>query len=451
MRIYNSLSVVLFILIFILYVVVAQAADHNANSLSGHGRSKGAFTPITDPFEPTITRKESDLLNAAVQKAHDEPEAAVAMLRDEITEKTSPALDFALGNFYYQGGELENAEEAYRAAIAKLPNFRSALNNLARVYISQDRPVEAMQMFQSLVRDGQGDAQSLLLLGHCLLLQDKAVQAEGAYRQSLMLAPDESYAMRGLIKSLIEQQRNAEVLSLTRDLQTQFPYDAELWNLRANAHLSLDQFGEAIGSLETARLLEAVTASMLATLGDLYLNRAQPREAISAYQQAFSQMEPSVDHMLQATQGFLILEALEQAEQLLHRIKELESQSPLSPEHRQRSAKLEARLALLQGRLEDAAARFETIIREDPLDGDAMLALAALRMTLEQVEDARMLFERAARINGYEANALVQHAQLEVGRGRYRSAVALLERAQVFEEQSHITRYLEQLRRLTEQ
>ena len=426
----------------------AQSVGDHATSPSHRAGSKGAFTPKNDPFEPTITRKESDLLNAAVQQAHDNPQEAIAMLRDGITEKTSPALDFALGNFYYQGDELEKAEDAYRAAIAKLPNFRKALNNLARVYLMQDRPVEAMQMFQSLVRDGQGDAQSLLLLGHCLLLQDKAVQAEGAYRHSLILAPDESDAMRGLIKSLIEQQRNTEVLSLTRELQSQFPYDAVLWNLRANAHVSLDQFGEAITGLETARLLDVATASMLATLGDLYLNRSQAREAASAYQQAFSHEDPGVDHMLRAVQGFLALEALEDADQLLQRVRETESRSPLSPEDRRRRARLDARLAVLQERLDVAAAGYEMIMREDPLDGEAMLALAALRVTSDEIEDARMLFERAARIHGFEVRALVQHAQLEVERGRYRTAIVLLERAQVFEKQPHVTKYLDQLHRL---
>ena len=118
------------------------------------------------------------------------------------------------------------------------------------------------------------------------------------------------------------------------------------------------------------------------------------------------------------------------------------------PEHRQRAAKLQARLSLLQGRLEEAESVFEIIIRKDPLDGEAMLALAALRVTSDETEDARILFERAARIHGFEVRALVQHAQLEVEHGRYRIAITLLERAQVFKEQPHVAKYLSQLHRL---
>lgn len=444
------------ICVFLLAILIgssspsAQSADDQSRLPSAGGGGKTFVQSGDNLFEPTVTQKEADLLNAAVNLTQDDPAAAITMLREKISKKTSPALDFALGNFYYNDGQLEEAEKAYQAAIVKMPKFRYALNGLARAYLMQDKPREAMEMFQSLVRDGQGDAESLQLLGHCLRLQEKFVQAEGAYRQSLVLAPDDSRAMRGLINCLIEQQRNVEVLSLTRDLQTADPHDVAIWNLRANAQVSLDQYGEAIRSLETARLLESATPAMLATLGDLYLNRDQPQESISAYRQAFSGEKPSVDHMLRAIQGFLFLESLEEAEQMLQRVRSIDSDKHLSESRRHRRVKLAARLAVLQGKLDDAMAAYTSVIRENPLDGESMLALAHLRITAEQFEDARMLFERAARISGFEARALVRQAQLEVDQDRYRIAVPLLESAQVFDEQPHVARYLEQVRRLAE-
>jgi tetratricopeptide (TPR) repeat protein len=401
-----------------------------------------------NPFEPTVTQKEATLLSTVVKQAEDDPSMAIAMLRERITEKTSPALDFALGNFYYQGRKLDAAETAYRAAIAKLPRFRGALNNLARVYLMQDKPKAAMEMFQSLVSDGQGDADALLLLGHCLLMLEKPVQAEGAYRQSLVLAPDHSNAMRGLIKCLIEQQRNPEVLALTRELQKIFPLDVELWNLRANAHLALNQYTQAIQSLESARALDASSPGMLATLGDLYLNREQPREAVAAYEAAFALESPGAARLLQAAQGFLAIEALGEAEAMLKKMDALPENETTDRQHLPRRQRLEACLAVLQGKLDDAMDKYAQVIRMDPLDGESLLALADLRMASDNAGTARMLYERAARIDGYEAQALVRQAQLEVDQNRFREAVSLLERAQVFESQAHVARYLEQVRRL---
>lgn len=64
----------------------------------------------------------------------------------------------------------------------------------------------AVAVFQTLMRSGQADADMLTLLGHALLLQEKPVSAEGAYRQALILRADDMDAMRGLTKCLIDQQ-----------------------------------------------------------------------------------------------------------------------------------------------------------------------------------------------------------------------------------------------------
>ena len=59
-----------------------------------------------------------------------------------------------------------------------------------------------------------------------------------------------------------------------------------------------------------------------------------------------------------------------------------------------------------------------------------------------------MLYERAASTEGSEAEALVRQAQIEVERERYGRAVELLEASLVFDDAPHVTRYLEQVRRL---
>jgi len=401
-------------------------------------------------FEPTVSRQDAELLRRVAEVPPADVAEAIAMLRERVSEPASPALDFALGNLLYQDGRLEEAEHAYLAAVAKLPAFRRALNNLARVYLVQNKPGEAMKVFQELIRDGRGDAQTLQLLGHCLLRLEKPVQAEGAYRQSLVLEPDDLEAMRGLIRALIGQQRNAEVLSLTRELQNNSPYDEELWHLRANAHLALEQPSEAITSLETARLLDLASPDMLVMLGDLHLHGERPRDAVAAYRQAFSIEEPDAMQMLRAVEGLLNIEEMAEAEQLLQRIRSSEANHPLAFGHERRRARLEGRLAAMQGDFDQAGKRYESVILENPLDGEAMIALAEIRNASGRGDEEKMLLERAARVEGFEAQALVRLAELEVEGGRFQTAVTLLERAQVFKEQPHVTRYLEQVRRIAQ-
>jgi tetratricopeptide (TPR) repeat protein len=329
-----------------------------------------------------------------------------------------------------------------------MPAFRAARNNLARVYLALDRPNDAMSCFRALVELGQADHDTFLLLGHSLLLQDQPVSAEGAYRQALMLDPGDPDTLRGLIKCLIAQERNAEVLALTRELQRQFPIDAELWNLRANAHLALDQPDAAIAAIETARLLGAASPPLLAMLGDLYLNREQPEDAVEAYRGAFAGARPSTAQMLQAARGLLFYGAVDEAEQITGRLLSEERKSTLSADQRIQAQHLQARVAVLREQSEVAMQIYEDLLKEDPLNGEALLSLANLHADAGKADEARMSLERAARIEGHEVRALVRQAQLEVEAGRFADAVPLLESAQAFRDQPHVARYLEQVRRL---
>jgi len=401
-----------------------------------------------NPFEPTVTPQESDLLREALERSQTDPAAAAEVLRQRIRADGSAALDFALGNFLFQADQLPEAAAAYQAAVRKFPSFRNALNNLGRVYLMQEQPALARKVFQRLLRDGQADAVMLRLLGHCLLMENRPVSAETAFRQSLVLEPDDTDTLRGLVKCLLEQDRLPEVLRLTRELLAELPGDRELWTLRANAHLAREQYDQAIISIETARELGAAAPSGLTLLGDLYLNRGQAREAVDAYRAAFSSEAPRSDSLVHAAEGLIMLDALDEAGEFLQQAEQLEGQGDPSTEQSARRQFLAGRLAERRGKGEVAAKIYTRILQEDPNHGGALVALAQWWESEGDIEETRMLYERAGRIEGFEARALTRLAQLEVNQGRYRQAADLLETAQTFDPRPHVARYLEQVRRL---
>ena len=110
--------------------------------------------------------------------------------------------------------------------------------------------------------------------------------------------------------------------------------------------------------------------------------------------------------------------------------------------------RLQAERARQTGQVAEAMARCEDVLKLDPLDGRTLLVLAQLQQDAGFMEDAAMTCERATRVKGCEAEALVRQAQIEVRRERYGRAAELLENAQVFQNQPHVERYLEQVRRL---
>ncbi|AKJ64795.1 tetratricopeptide repeat protein [Kiritimatiella glycovorans] len=409
----------------------------------GHGYQHG-----NDPFEPTVTREESTLLNTAMRVAGTNVTQAIRMLQTKELPEASPALDFAIGNLHFQNERLDEAAAAYKAAIKKLPKFRSAIMNLGRVYLMQERTEDAITLYQQLVSDGQADADILLLLGHALLMENAPVSAESAYRQSLLLRPKHADAMLGMAKALMQQERYAEGLALVGEILQRDPANRELWSLRANAYLSMGKHTKATRTIEKARRLGCADAEMLATLGDLLLNQDQPEDALRAYEAAFTGDTPSIARMLRAIEGFLMVGDGQRASSMIARAESnLEPDTESVDEAQQiKLLRLKAELAQQEARFDDAMALCDDVLKLDPLDGRTMLVLAELQQDSGRLEDAAMTCERAARVKGYEADALIRHAQIEVARERYARAASLLEAAQTFENRPHVGRYLEQVR-----
>ncbi|MEM7390961.1 MAG: tetratricopeptide repeat protein [Verrucomicrobiota bacterium] len=408
------------------------------------GKSHSSSSAATHPFKPTITRDEAIMLEHAVVLSESNVKAAIGYLLERTKANSSPALTFALGKYYFREGQLAPAERAFKKAVDKLPTFRSALNNLARIYLMRDQPRRALDTFGELAQHGLGDGETYLLMGECRLLMERPISAEGAFRQTLVFDPDNEDARRGLAASLSAQGRNRDVLALTKELQAAQPSDRELWRLRAHAHLALDETEKAVTAIETARVLEAAAPELLTVLGDLYLNRERPRDAVAAYREAFAESKPELGHLLRAAEGLLLYNALDEVEEMLTLARKQKEAGRWSL----RIDRLAAQLLVERGSVREAEALFGSILRRDPLEGESLLALAHLQQADGRIEASRMSLERAARIEGFEARALVRQARLDVERNRFGAAVSLLERAQAFKEQPHVARYLDQVRRL---
>ena len=71
--------------------------------------------------EPRIDKSEQFILREVVAKAENQLEEAIQYLESKTNDKTSAALDFALGTMYYQMGRLTRSEQTYQLALKKFP------------------------------------------------------------------------------------------------------------------------------------------------------------------------------------------------------------------------------------------------------------------------------------------------------------------------------------------
>ncbi len=296
------------------------------------------------------------------------------------------------------------------------------------------------------------DANRLTVLGHELLRQGYPISAESACRQALLLHPQCLNAKLVLLKSLLQQDRHPEVLSLCGEILRDDPLRGEIWSLRVQTLMTLGRHDEAARAIEQSRRLACADGEMLALLGDLHLQRNQPEDALRMYGISFMEQAPEMKRVLHALEGFLLVGDSQGAERMIEISRTLRDagQDAPDPDEACRLLRLQAEAARQQGNVEQAITYGKSGLMIHPLDGELLLLLARLLQDSGQMEDAVMMCERAARIRGHEAEALVQQAQIEVARQRYASAVQLLEAAQIFHEQPHVRRYLEQVRRVAQ-
>lgn len=396
--------------------------------------------------EPRVTAREAALLGQASAVASTNVPQAVEMLAEASGPDSSAALDFAIGNFRFQAGQYEGAVAAYLEAERKWPAFRDARKNLGRAYLLLERAQDATKVYQELVSEGYADADIYLLLGHGLMMRHHAVSAETAYRQVLLLDTDHRDAQRGLIQALLEQERFAEVRNLLRGALDQQPGEASYWSLLANVEVALDDTGAAIRVIETARRLDACPPLLLALLGDLYLDAGRAAEAVACYREAHSTGVVEYTRFLRAVDGLIQLGEAEKAEMLLISI--VVVLRPEDDDARQTVTRLNAEIAVLKGKANQAVALYRELAAADPLDGRILLRLGDLLRETGAAGEAELTYERAGRVAGFEAESLVRRARLEVDAQRFAEAVELLEAAQRLNPQPSAAHYLQQIRQL---
>ena len=154
---------------------------------------------------------------------------AAAIIRGWRTPKSSAVFDFMLGNILYQKDAIDDAIDAYQAAVEKHPKYRRAWGNLAQLHYANAAFAEAKLALTRVIAIGGGDAVTFALLGVCHARGQDHIAAESAFRMAIMLEPDTVEYRMPLAETLFRQGRFAEAASLFEYLIELQPERTELW------------------------------------------------------------------------------------------------------------------------------------------------------------------------------------------------------------------------------
>jgi tetratricopeptide (TPR) repeat protein len=403
---------------------------------------------IHPDVEPRVGPEDREVLEKVYPLLGSEPARAEQMLLEARTPQSTAIFDFILGNLAFQDDRMEEAERHYRDAVARFPSFRRCWRNLGLIQARDQRYDEAIGSFTKMISLGGGDAISLGLLASAHLAKQDYLAAEGAFRQALLLEPDNAQWRIGLARCVVKQEKYEEAAALLGVLLEREPERSEFWLLQANAFLGMKQPLRAAENLEMVALLGKATPDSFLLLGDIYVNEDQPDLASSAYLRGI-ELDPAqpAAKPLQAAELLASRGAMAQARVVAQSVR-ASLEASLSAQESLRLAKLEARIAVAQGDGGEAVRILEEVIARDPLDGEALLLVGQHHADRGDPERAIVYFERAAGIEGFEAQAKLRHAQVLVAAAKYDEAVPLLRRAQELKPREQVARYLEQVERL---
>ncbi len=380
-------------------------------------------------YEPKISDEEKEALRALIDLIKASPQAAIAQLRPQVKTSSSAAFDFILANLYFQEGKLQEAEQFYKTAVKKYPNFRRAYKNLGLVQVQGGNFKDAIPSIAKALELGEVDGRAYGLLAYGYLTEGKYYPAEAAYRQAILIQPDQKDWKIGLARCLLETERYNEAISLFDTLLQDEPDNSDFWLLQSNAFIGNEQSLRAAQNLEVVRRMGKAELSTLTLLGDIYMNNTIPDLALDAYLSAVEMAQPQdVDALLRATNILTRSTNFEQAANLISDIRKNNALT-LSPGQDLELLNQEAKIARAEGNDDAAVVILNKIVERDALNGEAIIELANYYADKDMLPEAINRYEQAAKINAFERQALIAHGQTLVRNAKYRDALPLLKRA----------------------
>lgn len=415
--------------------------DTNPNSPEFRARFFGSYG-INSAIEPTLTQVERPLYESIAPHLKDNPEKAIQLALKGINSKSNAAFDFLIGSLYYSQQDYEQAKRYLLEAIEKFPDFRRAHRNLSLIYVLQQDYAAAIPHLLNVIKLGGGDDQSYSMLGYSYLNEEQYQSALSAYHNARMFAPDSKDIRRGEAQCLLVLQQLDAAIALFDELITENPEEQDYWLLQANAYLAQQRLEDAIANLEIAHIIAPSSWETHKLLADLYTNKNMPIYALQNYKASIT-ANPNVaakkafQPLRQLVERGLYIEAADYLNHL-----EITLKSPLDADQQLEKQVFSAKLEIKTGDPTNGVRQLEEVLETNPLNADALLALADYQFEAENYEEAAFYFERAQSIPEAQIQALVGLARTNVQQSRFTEAISYLEQAQSFEPRKDIERFL---------
>lgn len=173
---------------------------------------------------------------------------------------TATEILLAQGLVHYRQGALQEAEQAYRAVIAREPHHIDALHYLGAICLDAGRPQEALDICDRLAGIGCDTTKSLTTRSGALLALGRAEEALAACDNLLAREPASANAHMNRSAALMALRQPGEALIHCEQTLLLGPPTAEKWYNRGRVMMALKRFDKATRDFERALALDPAHA-----------------------------------------------------------------------------------------------------------------------------------------------------------------------------------------------
>ncbi len=273
-----------------------------------------------------------------------------------------------MGVLMEQKGQVEEAIEEYRAALAMEPDYADAHFNLGVAFIRLNRVDEAERAFRDAIRLSPGDAPAHINLANVLYRRSDWDAAMAEYGEAVRIAPHDQGARLGRARSLAKNTRYDEAIAEYRRLLEIAPNHAVAHLDLGNAYIRKGDFPTAIEEFREAARLDPTDIISRTNLGTALSMEGKTDEAMAVFRDAL-RLDPN-----DPDAHFSLAEALLDQGKLEEAIEEYRLVLRVRPSDAGVYVAI-GRALLRNGRVEEAIAQFREGLALDPNHAEAKQAL----------------------------------------------------------------------------
>lgn len=328
---------------------------------------------------------------------------------------------------YFSLEEYDEAEKAYKAALARQPHLVRAHADLAQLYMLTDRPLQAREYFANAVSFGANEAHIHGQLGYLNLTHFGPYSAIAAYEQAMALEPDNGQWQQGLLASLSQAKMYQSAKALIEDLLARQPDEADLWLNKAAIAMEQDEIVEALASMEMALLLGNDDRNNLKSTVQLHLQAGSYNRAVELIQRDIDVHSLDMNILNEYLSWLYQVDMVDEVLQILR--PQRSRLNALTDQERSLFHFHHARALAATDQGDAATSAYDEALAADPANGRALLAYAAYLQEQQRYSQAELLYMRAEGIDDFTKNALLGKAQLYIDMLDYRTALEALRQA----------------------